>query len=103
MMQGKGLLATEAPITVPLVRADGCVPLVDSVFLEFEDAAGRFRLLDEVAPDAEYAVIVTQPGGLLRYRLGDRVRVTRPVSRRPAAAVRRARRCRVRLGRREAR
>ncbi len=76
MMQGKGLLATEAPITVPLVRADGCVPLVDSVFLEFEDAAGRFRLLDEVAPDAEYAVIVTQPGGLLRYRLGDRVRVT---------------------------
>jgi GH3 auxin-responsive promoter len=76
MMQGKGLLATEAPVTVPLVQAGGCVPLVDSVFLEFEDAAGRLHLLDEVAEGAEYAVIVTQPGGLLRYRLGDRVRVT---------------------------
>ena len=75
-MQGKGLLATEAPITVPLVRAAGCVPLVDGVFLEFENDTGRIHLLDEVAPDAEYAVIVTQPGGLLRYRLGDRVRVT---------------------------
>jgi hypothetical protein len=35
-VQGKGLLATEAPITVPLVEANGCVPLVNDVFLEFE-------------------------------------------------------------------
>ena len=76
MLQGKGLLATEAPITVPLVRAAGCVPLVDSVFLEFEDDAGNVHLLDEVEPGAEYVVIVTQPGGLLRYRLGDRVRMS---------------------------
>jgi len=76
MMQGKGLLATEAPVTVPLVRAGGCVPLVDGVFLELEDDAGRLHLLDDVAQGTEYAVIVTQPGGLLRYRLGDRVRVT---------------------------
>jgi hypothetical protein len=76
LVQGKGLLATEAPVTVPLVRAGGCVPLVDEVFLELEDEGGRLRLLTEVERDAEYAVVVTQPGGLLRYRLGDRVRVT---------------------------
>ncbi|WP_313952570.1 GH3 auxin-responsive promoter family protein, partial [Accumulibacter sp.] len=77
-LQGKGLLATEAPVTVPLIQANGCVPLVDSVFLELEDDEGRLHLLSEVEPDAEceYALIVTQPGGLLRYRLGDRVRVS---------------------------
>lgn len=73
--QGKGLLATEAPITLPLVSANGCVPLVDSIFLELEDDDGRIHLLPDVECDADYAVIVTQPGGLLRYRLGDRVRV----------------------------
>ncbi len=76
MLQGKGLLATEAPITVPLVQASGCVPLVDEVFLELEDNSGRFHLLTEVEKSKEYSVIVTQPGGLLRYRLGDRVRVS---------------------------
>jgi hypothetical protein len=75
VLQGKGLLATEAPITLPLVAAGGCVPLVDEVFLEFERAEGRIDLLHELQIDIDYAVIVTQPAGLLRYRLGDRVRV----------------------------
>ena len=73
--QGKGLLATEGPVSVPLSAAGGCVPCVDSVFLEFEDAGGRLHLLDELECSADYAVILTQPGGLLRYRLGDLVRV----------------------------
>jgi hypothetical protein len=76
MLQGKGLMATEAPVTVPLVAARGCVPLLDEVFLELEDDAGRLRLLHEVQTDAQYALVISQPGGLLRYRLGDRVRVT---------------------------
>ena len=74
LLQGKGLLATEAPLTVPLHAADGCVPLLDEVFLEFEQADGSCRLLHELETDAEYALVVTQSGGLLRYRLGDRVR-----------------------------
>lgn len=74
-LQGKGLLATEAPISVPLEAAGGCVPLVDEVFLEFEDAAGACHLLHELEYGRDYALIVTQRGGLLRYRLGDRVRV----------------------------
>jgi len=76
LMQGKGLLATEAPVTVPLVQAGGCVPLVDEVFIELEDAHGSLCLLHEACPDRDYALLISQAGGLLRYRLGDRVRVT---------------------------
>ncbi|MGH6611213.1 MAG: GH3 family domain-containing protein, partial [Burkholderiaceae bacterium] len=73
-IQGKGLIATEAPLTVPLVRAGGCVPLIDEVFIELEAADGSMHLLHEAQTGVEYAVVITQPGGLLRYRLGDRVR-----------------------------
>lgn len=75
-MQGKGLLATEAPVTLPLSAAGGCVPLVDEVFLEFEDENGRLHPCSDVQYNTLYAVVLTQPGGLLRYRLGDRVRVS---------------------------
>ena len=76
LMQGKGLLATEAPVTVPLVQTGGCVPLVDEVFVELEDAEGGLHLLHQARPDRDYALLISQAGGLLRYRLGDRVRVT---------------------------
>lgn len=75
ILQGKGLLASEAPVTLPLAAAGGCVPLVDEIFIELVDAHGVAHALWEAAPDAEYEVVVTQPGGLLRYRLGDRVAV----------------------------
>lgn len=76
VMQGKGLLATEAPITVPMTQAQGYVPLVDEVFLELMDETGCVLLLHEAELDREYELIITQSSGLLRYRLGDRVRIT---------------------------
>jgi hypothetical protein len=82
-LQGKGLLATEAPMTVPLFAAPAPVPLVDEVFFEFEDAAGDLRLLHELQDDGEYEVIVTQQGGLSRYRMNDRVRVCGRYARTP--------------------
>lgn len=75
-LQGKGLLCTEGPVTVPLTAAAGCVPLLDEVFLELEQADGRLVLLQDAEIGREYSILVTQPGGLLRYRVGDRVRVT---------------------------
>ncbi|MBL8297625.1 MAG: GH3 auxin-responsive promoter family protein [Rhodanobacteraceae bacterium] len=75
-IQGKGLLTTEAPISLPLRDAGGCVPLLDEVVLEFETNDGRCLRLHELDPGASYALIVTQASGLLRYRLGDRVRVS---------------------------
>ncbi len=75
LVQGKGLLATEAPITVPLLRAEAPVPLVDEVLLEFVAPDGAVRRIHDLADGETYVVVVTQAGGLLRYRTGDRVRV----------------------------
>jgi hypothetical protein len=73
--QGKGHLATESAVTIPWIEACACVPLVDSVFFEFESASGAVLRLHELERGEEYVVIVTPPGGFARYRLGDRVRV----------------------------
>ena len=74
-LQGKGLLATEAPLTLPLVGAPAPVPLLHRVFFEFEDTGGQLFLLHQLVEGREYELIVTQSAGLTRYRLGDRVRV----------------------------
>jgi GH3 auxin-responsive promoter len=76
LIQGKGLLATEAPLTMPLIAASGFAPLPSDVFYEFLDEQGRIYLLHELQREGEYEVILTQKGGLSRYRLGDCVRVT---------------------------
>lgn len=57
---------------------------VRSHFFEFLDDGGQVRLLHELAPGVEYGVVVTTGGGLYRYRLQDRVRVTGLVQRTPA-------------------
>jgi len=75
-MQGKGLLATEAPLTLPVSGASGCVPLSSEVFYEFCDAQGNLALLHDLSIGQEYDIVLTQHGGLYRYRIGDRVRVT---------------------------
>jgi len=76
MVQGKGLLATEAPMTIPLIEAQGCVPVLNEVFFEFEDEAGTIHLLHELEIGKVYEIILSQKGGLYRYRIGDRVQVT---------------------------
>ena len=76
LIQGKGLLATEAPMTLPLIEAGGCVPMVGEVFYEFIDDSGKLSRLHELEAGREYEIIVTPRGGLARYRIGDRVRVT---------------------------
>lgn len=74
-VQGKGLLATEAPITVPLLSASGQLPLVGEVFLEFEAADGKIKRLHELSEGEQVQVIITQQGGLTRYRLHDLIEV----------------------------
>ena len=83
LIQGKGLLATEAPITVPLMGAAAPVPLLDEVFLEFERDDGSLARLHELQRGEEAKVIVTQGGGFLRYRMKDRVRVEARLGRTP--------------------
>nr|WP_225937983.1 GH3 auxin-responsive promoter family protein [Myxococcus sp. RHSTA-1-4] len=77
-VQGKGLLATEGVVTVPLFDAPAPVLAVRSHFFEFLDAeqpGARPRLAHELERGRTYAVLLSTSGGLLRYRLGDLVRV----------------------------
>ena len=76
-IQGKGLLATEGVVSIPICSAQGSVAAVTSHFLEFlESGSTTPRLLHELELGREYSVLLTTGGGLWRYRLGDRVRVT---------------------------
>jgi hypothetical protein len=74
LVQGKGLLATEAPLTVPLVALGRHFPLVSEVFFEFMDRDEKIYRLHELEPGQTYEVLLTQHSGLLRYRLGDLVK-----------------------------
>jgi hypothetical protein len=76
LMQGKGLLATEGIVSLPLCDGGDPVAAVSSTVLEFEDDDGNSLACDEVVPGGEYTVLLTTSAGLYRYRLGDRVRVT---------------------------
>lgn len=74
-IQGKGLVATEALITLPLGGLPFPVPAIASVFLEFLDQDQHPHLVDELQEGASYRVVITTAGGLYRYDLGDGVRV----------------------------
>ncbi len=73
-VQAKGLLATEAVVTIPW---GGRYPLaVTAHFFEFIDTAGGVRRAHELERGKSYQVVVTNGGGLWRYRLGDVVECT---------------------------
>lgn len=83
-VQEKGLLATEAFVTIPY---RGARPLaVRSHFFEFLDEQDdrRTLLADELRVGATYRVVVTTAGGLYRYQLGDRVEVIGRLGRTPS-------------------
>lgn len=82
-IQPKGLLATEAFVTIPF---SGKTPLaIRSHFFEFlPEDGGTPRFAHQLEPGGVYSVVATTGGGLYRYRLGDRVEVTGFVERTPS-------------------
>lgn len=81
-IQPKGLIATEAFVTLPF---EGASPIsVASHFFEFLDDEDKLFLAGELRVGAEYTVVVTTGGGFYRYRLHDRVRVESFVGRTPS-------------------
>ncbi len=74
-VQGKGLLATEGAVSIPLAGVPLPVLALESGFYEFIDAQGISRLADEVAENEQYELLITNHSGLYRYAIGDRVRV----------------------------
>jgi hypothetical protein len=82
MIQPKGLLATEACVTIPIGNQH---PLaICSHFFEFIDGQGKVRRCHELMTNETYEVVVTTTGGLWRYRLGDCVQVTGFIGRTPS-------------------
>jgi len=74
-IQGKGLLSTEAAVSIPILGGDP-VAAVKQCFIELLTAEGEVVLLDEAVAGVDYEVVMTTAGGLLRYRTGDHVMVT---------------------------
>lgn len=74
--QPKGLLATEAPLTIPLFKESYQIPLYDEVFYEFENLKGEIKYLWQLEVGEMYEVIFSHLGGLVRYRLNDLIKVT---------------------------
>ncbi|QBH96971.1 Auxin-responsive GH3-related protein [Limnobaculum zhutongyuii] len=72
-LQPKGLLATEAIITIPNQKNQPQL-CIDSNFYEFIDGQGHIQLADGLKVNHDYQVIVTTNSGLYRYRMGDMVR-----------------------------
>ena len=81
-IQPKGVLATEGFISIPF---RGLHPLaIRSHYLEFEDQWGRIFPASELREGIQYKVILTNAGGLVRYRLNDIVEVDGKVANTPS-------------------
>jgi hypothetical protein len=83
-VQPKGLIATEAFVSFPLVGRPGAALSLRSHFFEFDqvsstgdggDPASAFRLAHELERGGRYRIVVTTGGGLYRYQLRDEVAV----------------------------
>jgi hypothetical protein len=72
----KGLLSTEAVVTLPFGDDPSPLLAVESAFFEFASDDGRISLAHQLEAGAEYRVIVSNHCGLYRYDTGDLVRVT---------------------------
>ncbi len=75
-IQPKGLLATEAFVSFPLIGKTGNALAVTSHYFEFLDEDGEIHLAHQLERSKTYSVIVTTGGGLYRYQLNDIVEVT---------------------------
>jgi len=82
MIQPKGLIATEAVITLPFGQHHPIA--VNSHFFEFIDSRERVYPLENLQKGQVYEVVVTTGGGLWRYRMKDKVEVTGFVHRTPS-------------------
>lgn len=75
VIQGKGLLATEAFVSFPYRVDQAPVLAMTSHFFEFLTEDGQCLAAHQVQPGKTYSVVVTTGGGLYRYQLGDTVLV----------------------------
>lgn len=85
-LQGKGLIATEGFVSLPLLNHPGAALAIRSHFFEFLPVHNSQLTIDnsqfaspllahQLQPGCQYSVILTTGGGLYRYQLHDLVEV----------------------------
>ena len=74
-LQRKGLLATEAFVSVPIIGVEGSVLSINSHFFEFINDSGEPLLVHQIQKGKTYSVVVTTGGGFYRYQLQDVIEV----------------------------
>lgn len=74
-LEGKGLISTEAVVSLPLSGCSYPVLAINSGFYEFIDAENRPHLCHELIEGETYRIVVTTAAGLYRYDSGDLVKV----------------------------
>jgi hypothetical protein len=67
----KGVLATEAPITLTYGMTAARIPALSQCVTEFVDGSGAPHLCDGLVPGETYRAVITTTGGLYRYDIGD--------------------------------
>lgn len=83
-LQPKGLLSTEACVTIP-IGTDTFLLSYNSHYFEFRDTnTNKLETVASVEIGHEYEVVVTTQSGFVRYATGDMVRVVRFVLGRPS-------------------
>ncbi len=80
-IQGKGLLATEAVVTIPLKYSNSSellyLPAINSHFFEFKGIDDQeIYQIHELRKNVKYEIIITTGGGFYRYSLNDIVEVS---------------------------
>jgi hypothetical protein len=76
-IQGKGLVAAEAFVSLPFAVDHDPVVAIRSTFLEFQNPdTGAVHAAHQLSCGQTYRVIVTTGSGLYRYSMGDLVQVT---------------------------
>ncbi len=74
-VQGKGLLATEAFVSLPVFGLPGSVLAVNAHFFEFVGGNGDVLFAHQVRKGEVYEIVVTTGGGFYRYRMQDYVEI----------------------------
>ena len=81
----KGLIATEAFVSLPFTEDADPILSIHSHFFEFESMNnGEIYLINDLEKGEIYNIIVTTGGGFYRYRLNDLVEVTGFIGKTPA-------------------
>lgn len=83
-LQPKGLLSTEACVTIP-IGTETFLFSYNSHYFEFRNTSnGKLETVTTLEVGSEYEVVTTTQSGFVRYATGDIVRVTKQVFGRPS-------------------